>query len=74
MSKETSDQIKMAMQHIEMYWASINSRIQTFNQAVETASTKDMKKLEKDASHMISDLGESEKLLQMCLDRLNDFN
>ena len=40
MSKENSEQIKMAMQHVEMYWATINSRIQTFNQAVETASKK----------------------------------
>ena len=72
MSKENSEQIKIAMQHVEMYWDTINTRIQTFNQSVEQATTKDMKKIEKEASLLINDLGESEKLLQMCVDRLNE--
>ncbi|GAT95136.1 calcium-binding protein putative [Entamoeba histolytica] len=72
MSEERYDEIQLALQHIEVNWNEMGQRIQSFNSYIEQANTtKEFKKIAGEASDLIGDLDESEKLLQACLDRLN---
>ena len=69
---EAIDQIQLALRHLEMNWEEINSRIENFNQSIDQQTTsKDMKKIAGEASDLLEDLDESEKLLKACLDRID---
>ncbi|EKE37944.1 calcium-binding protein, putative [Entamoeba nuttalli P19] len=63
MSEERYDEIQLALQHIEVNWNEMGQRIQSFNSYIEQAnSTKEFKKIAGEASDLIGDLDESEKL------------
>ncbi|KAL7716717.1 putative Calcium-binding protein [Entamoeba marina] len=72
MSEQRIDEIQLALQHIEVNWDDINNKVEKFNSDVNVASTqKDMKKIATEASSLLGELQESEKLISECIARFN---
>ena len=74
MNEGVNNEIQLGLQNLEVNWKSMMEKINNFNAIVENNNShKDtLKKMANEASSILSDLDETEKLIDACLLRFDN--